>query len=61
MKTKDLTESEIKKEAKMYNKRAINGQFDGDDPYKHFIAGAKWMKSEIDKKIIENNENNGTK
>ena len=38
---------ELREAREAYNKRAIAGHFDGDEPWKHFHAGVEWMLSRI--------------
>ena len=46
------TTKELREAREAYNKRAINGHFDGDEPWKHFHAGVEWMLS----RIVDGNE-----
>jgi hypothetical protein len=44
MKTRELTDMMIKKEAKQYDKSAFCGHFAGEEPSYHFRAGALFAK-----------------
>lgn len=43
---------EIREAREAYNKRAIAGHFDGDEPWRHFHAGIEWTLS----RIVDGNE-----